>query len=91
VSIHGGSGVVEEASKQRTRKRAFQWLRDTVFEEPSVEHLSVCHGEAPDVEELVDLLASRYPRADINIGVIGPVIGTHGGPRVVGVTFQLPR
>ena len=26
------------------------------------------------------------PRDDIRVGIIGPVIGTHGGPRVLGVT-----
>ena len=27
-----------------------------------VEHLAVCDGEAPDVDEFLDLIASRYPR-----------------------------
>jgi fatty acid-binding protein DegV len=28
------------------------------------------------------------PQDEIVVGQIGPVIGTHAGPRVIGVTFQ---
>ena len=28
------------------------------------------------------------PRDEIIVGTVGPVIGTHAGPRVIGVTFQ---
>jgi DegV family protein with EDD domain len=85
------SGTVEEASKQRTRKKSLIWLRDKVFEQPGVENLAVMHGQAPDIDEFLDLLAPRYPRDTITVGLIGPTIGTHGGPRVMGVTFQSPR
>ena len=46
------------------------------------------HGEAPDIDELLDLLDPIVPRDEIVVGQIGPVIGTHAGPRVIGVTFQ---
>lgn len=82
------SGAVEEAGKQRTRKKALAYLRDLVFENEDVENLCVYHGAAPDVDEFLDLLADRFPRDQIELGTIGPVIGTHGGPRVIGVTFQ---
>ena len=48
------------------------------------------HGHAPDIDELLDLLAPKYGPDDIAVGVIGPVIGAHGGPRVVGITYQVP-
>ena len=85
------TGKVEEAGKARTRKKALQWLADKVLEQPAVEHLCVTHGNAPDVDEFLGLIAARYPRSGIRIGIIGPVIGTHGGPRVIGVTWQDPR
>lgn len=85
------TGTVEEASKQRTRRKSLVWLRDKVFEQPGVENLSVMHGQAPDIDEFLDLLAPRYPRDAITVGLIGPTIGTHGGPRVMGVTFQSPH
>ncbi|MGI8661914.1 MAG: DegV family protein [Acidimicrobiales bacterium] len=87
------SGKVEEAGKARTRKKALQWLSQQVLEQPKVEHLCVCHGNAPaaEVAELLAALTTRYPRDEIQVGIIGAVIGTHGGPRVMGVTWQEPE
>lgn len=48
------------------------------------------HGDAPDVEEMLDLLGAIYPREEIVVGDLGAVIGAHGGPRTMGITFQLP-
>ena len=81
------SGKVEEAGKARTRKKALEVLRDKVAAAGAIEHLCVTHGLAPEVDDLLDLLAPLYPRAEIRVGLIGPVIGTHGGPRVMGVTW----
>jgi DegV family protein with EDD domain len=80
-------GVVEEAGKVRTRSKALRALADHVGAQP-VENLAVLHGNAPDLDELLDLLDPYFPKADIVTGIVGPVIGTHAGPRVIGVTFQ---
>jgi DegV family protein with EDD domain len=80
-------GVVEESGKVRTRSKALRLLVDRVKEHPA-ENVAVLHGNAPDLEELLDLLDPIVPRDDIVVGQIGPVIGTHAGPRVIGVTFQ---
>jgi DegV family protein with EDD domain len=89
ISLH--EGVVEEAGKPRTRGKALRWLADKVLAEPAVEHLCVVHGQAPDFDAFLDLLAPRYSRDDLRVGLIGPVIGAHAGPRVIGVTYQVPR
>jgi DegV family protein with EDD domain len=87
--IHIGSGgIVEEAGKQRTRRKSLVWLRDKLFENERVENLTVCSGMAPDVDELVDLISPRFPADQITRYTIGATIGTHGGPRVVGMTWQ---
>jgi DegV family protein with EDD domain len=83
-------GEVEEAGKVRTRSKALRLLVDRVKEGP-FENLAVLHGNAPDLDELLDLLEPLTPRDEIVIGQIGPVIGTHAGPRVIGVTFQAVR
>ena len=80
-------GEVEEAGKVRTRSKALRLLVERVKEGP-FEHLAVLHGNAPDLDELLDLLEPLTPRDEIVVGQIGPVIGTHAGPRVIGVTFQ---
>jgi DegV family protein with EDD domain len=85
--IHIVDGAVEEAGKQRTRRRALEFLRDKLFEEPTVEQLSVLHGEAPDIDDFLELISSRYPRDSVRLGKIGAVIGTHGGPGVIGICY----
>lgn len=84
------TGEVAEAGKARTRRRALEWLRDQILEQPSVEDLCLVHGGAPDVDTMVEMLAPHYSREDIYIGYIGAVIGTHGGPRVIGATWVDP-
>ncbi len=84
------SGEVAEAGRARTRRRALEWLRDKVFSQPAVEHLCIAHGMAPDLDTMLDLLAPRYPADQVTVTTIGPVIGTHGGPRVMGLTWVDP-
>ncbi len=81
-------GAVEEGGKVRTRSRAVQLLADKVHAQP-VESLAVLHGQAPDAEHLVDLVADAAAPGSIVVGTVGPVIGTHAGPGVLGVTFQV--
>lgn len=88
--IHIGDGAVEEAGKQRTRKRALEWMRDQLFAAGNVEKLSILHGQAPDIDQFLDMIAERYPRDQIRIGKIGAVIGTHGGPGVIGMCYLRP-
>jgi DegV family protein with EDD domain len=83
-------GVVEESGKVRTRSKALKLLASKAAE-GRIEHLAVLHGNAPDLDELLTLLEPVFPRDDIITGVVGPVIGTHAGPRVIGVTFQIVR
>lgn len=85
--IHIADGAVEEAGKQRTRRRALEWLRDKLFAADPVEHLTVCHGGAPDLDDFLRLISSRYPEGSYRISTIGPVIGAHAGPRVLGVCY----
>jgi len=84
------SGEVAEAGKARTRRKALEWLRDQIFALPQVEHLCVAHGGAPDVDDMLALLAPRYPADTLRVTTIGATIGTHGGPRVMGLTWVDP-
>lgn len=84
------SGVTEEAGKVRTRRKQMIWLRDKLAAAGAVEHLAVCDGGAPDAEEFVDLIAEVRPRESFTRATIGPVIGAHGGPRMIGLTWLEP-
>ena len=91
--IDVSSGAVESIGKQRTRARALAYLAkllNEAKEKGGIENVAVIHGDAPDVDTLLDMLAPFYPREDIMVSQIGAVIGTHGGPRVVGITFNTP-
>jgi DegV family protein with EDD domain len=84
-------GKVEEEAKPRTRGRALKFLVDKVKEHGAVERLAIIHAQAPDLDEFIDMFADVASRDDILVGDVGPVIGTHSGPRAVGVTFHVPR
>ena len=83
------SGAVEEAAKQRTRRKALGWLRDAVRAAEPVEHLAVMHGEAPDVDDFCEMLTEVH-RGDIRVCKVGPVVGTHAGQGVLGMAYQVP-
>lgn len=87
--IEVADGKVEAESKQRTRSRSLRYLVDKVRSFAEIELLAVMHGQAPDLEEFLDMLGEVYPRDEILVGDVGAVIGTHAGPRVLGVAFQV--
>ncbi len=80
------SGEVVEAGRQRTRKKSLMWLREVLENAGSVEDLCIIHGDAPDVQEFNDSISDIAPDG-IRINQLGAVIGTHGGPRVLGLTY----
>jgi DegV family protein with EDD domain len=80
-------GVVHEAGKARTRKRALQMLYERLGAAAPIEHLAVMHGGAPDIDQFLDLIAPRFPREAIRIGTLGAVVGVHGGAQIIGVSW----
>lgn len=85
------TGSVTEAGKVRTRHKSLMWLRDKLFAEPQIDELALCSGNSDDVEELLGLIAPRYDREQVQLWTIGPVIGTHGGPGVIGLAWHDAR
>ena len=81
------SGEVVEAGRQRTRKKSLIWLKEVLEREGEISELSSIHGDAPDLEEFATLISDIIPIDQIRINQLGAVIGTHGGPRVLGVTY----
>jgi len=80
-------GVVQEAGRARTRKRAMEWLYDRMRESGPIEHVAVGHSGAPDIEEFLDLIAPHFPREVLRVGKMGAVIATHGGAQMIGVSW----
>jgi DegV family protein with EDD domain len=80
-------GVVREAGKARTRKRALQMLYERMDDAGPIEHVAVMHCGAPDIDQFLDLIAPRFPREAIRIGTLGAVVGVHGGAQMIGVSW----
>lgn len=85
--IDVSTGVVEEAGRQRTRKKSFAWLRQTVADAGPISDLAIGHAQADDIDGLIDDMKALDNVADVRVETIGPIIGSHGGARVVGVSW----
>jgi DegV family protein with EDD domain len=79
-------GVVEPAAKVRTRSKAINWILDEAQKHP-IERIAVLNGDAPDVDEFVDRVKTLFPKEDVIVAPLGAVIGTHTGPRCLGLTW----
>jgi DegV family protein with EDD domain len=84
------TGVVEEAAKARTRTKSLVWLYDRMKADGAIEHVAIHHGDAQDIEDFLTLISPDFPRERIRLGKIGAVIGTHGGPEIIGATWVTP-
>jgi DegV family protein with EDD domain len=80
-------GVVQEAGRARTRKRAMQLLYERMMGAGTIEHVAVMHGGARDIDEFLDLIAPDFPRETLRVCKMGAVVGTHGGPQMIGVSW----
>jgi len=80
-------GVVEVESKQRTRSRSLQYLANKAIDAGPLERLAATNGVAPDFDEVLEMLRAAHPEHDLVTGDLGPVVGSHAGPRSVGVCF----
>jgi DegV family protein with EDD domain len=88
IDITGGT--VQEAGRARTRKRAMEMLYERMRAAGAIEHVAVMHSGAPDIDTFLDLIATHFPREELRVGKMGAVIGTHGGPQMIGVTWIAP-
>ncbi len=82
------NGVVEADSKQRTRGKALSYLIEKTISFGEITDLAIIHANAPDVENFANQLRSATGVQDLIIAKIGAVIGTHAGPRTMGITFR---
>lgn len=81
-------GAVATADKRRTTSKARARLLELATERP-IERAVVLHTMTPDVAAFRDQLATVSGlRGDaIEIGLTGPVAGSHVGPRMVGIAL----
>ena len=81
-------GIVQPIGKVRTRSKALQAVLERVPTEPgSIEAVCVLHAMAPEIDQFVADLRGIVGDLDILVGTIGPVVGVHTGPRVLGLAY----
>ncbi len=74
-------GVVEPASRTRSRAKAIDHLYNFAASYSHIEEMAVEDAACPDdAERLVERLSSRFPKERIYRSKTTPVIGTHTGP-----------
>ena len=80
-------GEAYPMAKPRSRSKAIDYLYNFALGFSNIEEMAVEDATTPDEAEiLVERLASKFPRERIHRAKVTPVIGTHVGPRVLGVT-----
>jgi len=82
------SGEVVAAGKQRTRKRSVAWVREQLANAGEVDDLAILHSMAPDIDDFLASIQDIPSVANARVNLIGAVIGTHGGPGIIGITYQ---
>ena len=81
-------GSVQAVDRVRTRRRAIERLADLLRRDLPVESLAVMYSTDPeDAERLQGELQKELPDIDVGLGRIGAVLGTHVGPRAMGLTY----
>ena len=85
-------GVVAEAGRQRTRAKALQAITNVARSHAPLRRLAIVHGAAGDLSALQGLVADIGPEFALVVADIGPVVGTHGGPGIIGLAWvEAPR
>jgi DegV family protein with EDD domain len=80
-------GVVVEGGRQRTRARALEYLATQTEAAAPLDWLAIGGGDADDLSTVVDRLRAVAVANSVIVTEIGPVVGTHAGPGVVGVCW----
>jgi DegV family protein with EDD domain len=79
---------IKPLDRVRTRSRAIARMIDFFRTQTPVEFAAVMHAQAPDdAERIVVDLQKEFPGLDLPVGQIGCVLGTHTGPKALGLVY----
>ena len=79
---------IKPVDRVRTRSRAISRMVDYFRGELPAEHVAVMHAQAPEEAEMLAAgLRSDRPGRKVAIGKIGCVLGTHTGPKALGIVY----
>jgi DegV family protein with EDD domain len=79
---------IKSVDRVRTRSRAIPRMLEFFRKDEPVERVGVVHAQAPDeAEEIAAGLRKELPDFEISVGQIGSVLGTHTGPKALGLVY----
>jgi DegV family protein with EDD domain len=79
---------IKPVDRVRTRTRAIPRMVEYFREDLPVEHVAVMHAEAAEeADTIAARLRDQLPGQEIAVGKIGCVLGTHTGPKALGVVY----
>lgn len=84
-------GVVQPLDRVRSRRRALERLTDVIYDRFGDRPVWVGLAHAQTYDEANELLQSCHEHLDVEFeltSVVGPVVGTHGGPGTIGVAVM---
>jgi DegV family protein with EDD domain len=80
-------GVVAEAGRQRTRSKALVAIAEVAKSHAPLKRLALVHGASSEVANLEALVKDVSTQNPIIVTDMGPVVGTHGGPGIIGLCW----
>ena len=80
-------GVVAEAGRQRTRAKALVAIATVTKGHAPLRRLALVHGASSEVPALEALVADIVTEHPIIVTDMGPVVGAHGGPGIIGLCW----
>jgi DegV family protein with EDD domain len=79
---------IKPVDRVRTRSRAIPRMVEFFEKDLPVEYVGVVHAEAADeAEQVAADLRQRLPDLEVPVGQIGCVLGTHTGPKALGLVY----
>jgi DegV family protein with EDD domain len=79
---------IKAVERVRTRSRAIPRMVEFFRAEQPIEYVAVMHAQAEeDATRLVEDLRVALPDQEISLGQIGCVLGTHTGPKALGIVY----
>jgi DegV family protein with EDD domain len=85
--IELSNGVVAEAGRQRTRAKALAAIAAVARTHTPLRRLAIVHGDSSERPALEALIADIPIEFPLIIADMGPTVGTHGGPGIIGVAW----
>ncbi|HBT20860.1 MAG TPA: DegV family protein [Peptococcaceae bacterium] len=82
-------GIIDVFDKVRTRRKAFKRIAEEIPE--NAVRTVVAHFEGEDYISEFKSIVEEKVSCEVELYEAGPVIGTHGGPGVTGVIFEIPE